>query len=257
MRNRSLVPRPWWEVGLTVLPGLILLLGSLLGRVSLSSPLNTGLRFLAWAVMLLLILSSVLWAAARKSLFQVPVWGLIPLGLLVGFLAAWGLISTTGTLDFYGVCFLLLFATGLVFARRNGLSAGLFVLAGGIVTTSWHVEPTMYLSEGPFREMLVGVGMIALFFILTPILVLRSRSLLGQAVGLLSPMAAYAAAFAFGLSGVSGLAHPWFQFTISKSVSVARPYIALFATAAIAAAVYAWISSRDYAAGEPQRHGAA
>jgi hypothetical protein len=50
MRNRSLVPRPWWQVGLTVLPGFIFLLGQVSSR---SKPLNTGLRFLAWAVMIL------------------------------------------------------------------------------------------------------------------------------------------------------------------------------------------------------------
>jgi hypothetical protein len=64
MRNRSLVPKPWWQVGLTALPGLIFLLGQVSSR---SKPLNTGLRFLAWAVMILLIISSVLLAATRLS----------------------------------------------------------------------------------------------------------------------------------------------------------------------------------------------
>jgi len=48
MRNYSLVPRPWWEVGLTVLPGLIVLLGS----VSSSWP---PFRFLMLAVLILLM----------------------------------------------------------------------------------------------------------------------------------------------------------------------------------------------------------
>ena len=247
MRNRSLVPRPWWEVGLTVLPGLIFLLGQV---SSPPPPLNVGWRFLALAVMILLIVSSVLVAVKRQSLFQVPVWGLIPLGLLFGLATCWGLISTTGTLDSYPAGFLLLVVTGLLFARHNGLSASLFVLIGGILTASYHIEPGMYLGDSPFRRILIGEGMIVWFMILTPVLVLRSRSILGQAVGLLFPVAAYSAAFVFALSRVSGFAHPWFQFSISQSVSIAGPFIALSAIIAVAAAVYAWVSWRDFPAGE-------
>src|SRR5512136_2932945 len=98
--------------------------------------------------------------------------------------------------------------------------------------------------------------MIVLFWILSPILVLCSRSILWQAVGVLFPIAAYSAAFVFALSSASGLAQPWFQFSFSRSVSIAGPFIALFATIAVAAPVYAWISSRDFTAGEAQQPGA-
>jgi hypothetical protein len=238
MRNRSLVPRPWWQVGLTVLPGLVFLLR----QVSSSSPpLDKGLRFLMLAVLILLIISSVLLAAKRRSLFQVPVWGFIPLGLLAGF----GLLRIMGSFGFYPTCVLLV-VTSLVFARHSGLSAGLFVLAGGIVTTSWAVEPVMYFWDSPFWRSFINVGMTALFTILTPVLVLRSRSIVGQAVGLLFPIAVYSAAFVFALSSVRGI-------PVSRSVSTAAPFIALFVTIAIAAAVYAWISSRDFTADEAQR----
>jgi hypothetical protein len=237
MRNYSLVPRPWWEVGLTVLPGVIVLLGP----VSSSWP---PFRFLMLAVLILLIISSVLVAAQRRSLFQAPVWGLIPLGGLAGFGSLW----TFSSLGFYPTCFLLV-AIGLLFARHNGLSASFFVLTGGVLTANYAVEPGMYLANSPFRRIFLDAGMFALLWILSPLWVLRSRSILGQAVGLLFPMAAYSAAFVFALSSVSGFAHPWFQPSFSQSVSIAEPFIALFAIIAIAAAVYTWISRLDFTGG--------
>jgi hypothetical protein len=235
MKNRSLVPKPWWQVGLTLLPGLVFLLRQV---SSPPTPLDEVLRFLLLAVMILLSISSVLLATMRKSLFKVPVWGLIPLGLWAGF----GLLWIMDSFGFYPTC-LLLVVTGLLFARHNGLSASLFVLAGGIVTTSWAVEPVMYFWDSPFWRIFINVGMTVLFTILTPILVLRSRSILGQAVGLLFPIAVYSAAFVCALSSVRGI-------PVSRSVSTADPFIALFTTIAIAAAVYAWISSRDFTVGE-------
>lgn len=233
MRNHSLVPRPWWQVGLTVLPGLIFLLGQV-------PPLSTygypGVVYLAWAVMGFLILSSTLVAARHRSLLQVPVWGLIPLGLLAGFGSLW----IMDCLGFYSTCFLLAII-GLLFARRNGLSAGLFVLAGGILTTSWAVEPVMYFWDSPFWRVFVNVGMTVLFTILAPVLVLRSRSILGQAVGLLSLIAAYSVAFVLALNNARGI-------PISRGISTAGPFIALCTTVAIAAAVYGWISCRDFTA---------
>ena len=135
-------------------------------------------------------------------------------------------------------------AGSLAFARHNGMSASLFVLTGGMLAASWAIEPGMYLRNSPFHEIVLGAGMIVLFWILSPILVLRSRSVLGQAVRLYFPMAAYAAAFVCALSSASGLAHPWFQFSFSQSVSVAGPFIALFATVAVVAPIYAWIAQR-------------
>lgn len=238
MRNRPLVPRPWWQVGLAVLPGLTFMLV----QVSPTSiPLDTGLRFLELAVAILLSISSLLLAARRRSLFKVPVWGLVQLGLLAGL----GLISTMNPLGHYSTYFLLV-AIGLLFARHSGLSASLFVLAGGIVAISHHVEPVMYFWDSPFWRTLINVGMTVLFTILTPILVLRSRSTLGQTAGLLLPIAAYYVAFVCALCSVRG-------FPVSKSVSIAGPVMVLFATIAVAVVLYAWISSRDFTAGEAQR----
>ncbi len=234
MKNRSLDPRPWWQVGLTILPGLTLLLGQVF---SPSGAVSAGFRYLMLAVMLLLIVSSVLRTVKRASLFEVPVWGFISLGVLAGV----GLMVLPYLLGFYASCFLLA-AMGLVFARHNGMSAGLFVLPGGMLAASWAIEPGMYLRNSPFQEIVLGAGMVVLFWVLSPILVLRSRSVLGQAVGLYFPMAAYAAAFVFALSSASGLAQPWFQLSLGQSVSIARPFLTLFATVAVAAPIYAWIA---------------
>ena len=209
-------------------------------------PVKTELRLVVLAVMLLLSLSSVLPVVLQRSLFKIQVWGLIPLGLLVGLLACWGLIAVKGTLDSFPACFLLLVVTGLVFARRNGLSASLFVLAGGIITAQTCIEPGMYLGQSPMARFLVGDGMIVLFWILTPIVVLRSRSVLGQAVGLLLPMVAYAAIFVFALSSASGLTQPFFQLSLSQSISVASPIIALFVTVVLAAPVYVATYAKDF-----------
>jgi hypothetical protein len=240
MRNRSLVPRPWWQVGLTALPGLIFLLRQVFSPLS---PWDARLHALLLATMILLSISSVLLSAMRRSL-KVPVWGLIPLGLFAGM----GLMSTIDPFRFYLTCFLLA-VTGLLFAWHNGLSAGLFVLAGGIMTTSWAVEPVMYFWDSPFWSTFINVGLTVLLTILTPILVLRSRSIIGRVVGLLSPMAAYSAAFVFALSSVRGI-------PVSQSAFTAGPFIALMTTTAIAAALYEWISSRDLGVGEGQEQGA-
>jgi hypothetical protein len=235
MRNRSFVPKPWWQVGLTILPGLIFL-----GRQvssSTSAPLDAGLRFLLWAVMVLLSASSVLLAAVRRSLFRVPSWGFVPLGLMAGL----GLIWTMDFLGFYPTVGLLV-VTGLVFARHNGPSAGLFVLAGGIVTTSWQIEPIMYFWDSPFWRIAINVGMTVLSTILAPTLALRSCSVVGQTKGLLLPIGFYCVAFVFALCTVRG-------FPIGKSVSIAGPFIALFATIAVAVVPYAWISTRSLTTG--------
>jgi hypothetical protein len=240
MRNRYLVPRPWWQVGLTVLPGLIFLLRQIF---SPPSPWDAGLHALFLGTMILLSLSSVLLSAMRRSL-KVPVWGLIPLGLFAGM----GLMATIDPFRFYPTCFLLA-VIGLLFARHNGLSASLFVLAGGIITASWAVEPAMYFWDSPLWSAFINVGLTVLLTILTPILLLRSGSILGRVVGLLSPMAAYCAAFVCALSRVRGV-------PVSQSAFRAGPFIALMTTVAIAAAAYEWISSRDFTVGEAQKQGA-
>ncbi len=240
MAHSSLVPKPWYQVGLAILPGCVVLLA-----VTFSAWFSSAVpRFLALAVILLPVVSSHVLVARRQSLFQMPVWSLIPWGFLVGFFGTWGLFMIAGTLDFYWICFLLLVVTGLLFARQGGLSAGLYVLSGGIIVASWYMEPGLYLGSSAFVRVLTGEGMVVLFMILAPILVLRSRSIVGQAVGLLFPILAYSAAYVYALSSASGLTHPYFQFSISQSMSVARPFIILIPTIILASATYIWVSSQ-------------
>jgi hypothetical protein len=245
MGNRSLVPRPWWQVGLAVLPGLLVLLGPLLPS---PSPLSTTFRLLVLAVMILLMASSLYWAIRGKSLFRIPVWGLIPFGFLVGiglfFLAAplsSGPFLPIGSLWFLLACLLLL-VIGLVFARANGLGAGLFVLAGGMMIASFEIEASAFLGDGPLGRLLLGPGGIALLLLISPLLVLCTRSLLIQAVGLLLPLAAYAAAFIYALYHES-------RVPLAQPAAVGIPYVVLFATMVIAVAVYGWVSSRATARG--------
>ncbi|MCL5995982.1 MAG: hypothetical protein M1546_07995 [Chloroflexi bacterium] len=70
MRNYSVVPSPWWQVGLTTLPGLTLLLGPVFAALEL---LNTELRLVLLAVLLLLSLSSVLPVVMQRSLFKIQI----------------------------------------------------------------------------------------------------------------------------------------------------------------------------------------
>jgi hypothetical protein len=232
MRNHSVVPSPWWQVGL---PGLMLWS---LGRASLPDPLGNGLRLLVLAVAIALGALSIVPAVMQRSLLNVQAWGMLSLGTLAGIAAMLGLFATTGTLDLYLVCFLLLVVAGLVYARRYRGGAGLFVLEGGFLIASIYIEPGMYLVNSPVASTLVSEAALGLFWVLTPIVVLRSRSVLGQALGLLLPMAAYAVAFVFTLSSISGLTQPMFQFSISQAISIASPYIALFATVALAVLIY-------------------
>jgi len=245
MTRSSVVPTPWWQVGLAVLPGSVVLL-----RVLIPTPtpvsLQSAWQVLLLAIMILLIVSSVVMAALRRSPFQVPVWGFIPLGLLVGVLAT--VIAMYGGFGFCLTCFLL-FAAGLLFARHNGLNACLFILPAGVLMAIFIIEPGMFLTDSSIKPLLAGDGMIVLFTVVTPILVLRARSILWQAVGLLLPLGAYAAAFVFALNDASGLVRPWFQFSFSQTMSVASPVLQLFVTVAAAAVVYGWISTTTAAPG--------
>lgn len=101
----------------------------------------------------------------------------------------------------------------------------------------------MYFLDSPFWKTFINVGMTVLFTILTPTLVLRSRFILMQAVGVLLPIATYYVAFVFALYSLRG-------FHVRKSISIASPVITLFDTIAVAIVLYAWISSQDFTAGE-------
>ncbi len=235
MKSRPIVPTPWRHVGLTLLPALVFLLTYILPGQLIPEML---LRLLAPACLVFLIVST-LWLLVRnRRPIPAPVWALIPLG----FFGALGAMMAVSPFDFYLACLVLAVAS-LGCARVNGPSAGLVLLSGGTLLASAAIEPGMYLAPGPYSRVLLADGIIVLFMILTPILVLRARSIPGQAAGLVVPLAAYSAVFVFALTRDSGMTLPMFQFSIDQALSVAAPYIVLIGIMALAVPVYTWVWS--------------
>jgi hypothetical protein len=66
MSVQASFPRPWWQAGLTALPGLVGLLGSMLPR---GAGENSVPRAVMLAPLALLILSGILRAVVRRSAF--------------------------------------------------------------------------------------------------------------------------------------------------------------------------------------------
>ena len=238
MRNRLVIPKPWWQVGLAVLPGLMALAECSASVVGL----DTGLNSLVLPTMVLLSVSSVLWAAVRRRSFGVAAWGLVPLGLL----AAVGLFDLDAIILSWRTPLapLLLFALGLLLVKHSGLCAGLFVLSGAVLFVDWHIEATMYFWDSPLLGTVVKFAEPAYFFVLSPIWVLRTRSLYGQAAGLLVPIAAYFVTLVFAISVARG-------FRVAQSASIANPVLIMVAAIAVAVILYTSISS-VFAAGEPR-----
>lgn len=224
MPDQTQLPRPWWQVGLTVLPGLFYLL---------SAPQ------LLFGTLIGLSLASLWLAFKRRDLFDIPVWGLIPLGWVAFLIVAY----LPFKLGYYGI-YLVLILISLPFSRKSGLSAGLFLLLGGNFGANFDVEPFIYFWDIPFWRVVIAEGGVVLSMIVTPIWVLRSRTLFEQASGMLFPLAAYVAVSVYALSRIS-FTHPErFNFSISNAISKSEPYIAQFVMLTLALVTYAWIASR-------------
>jgi len=230
--TQTQLPIPWWQVGLTVLPGLSFLL-----------PFP---QFLGLGILIGLSLASLWLALKRKNLFDLPVWGLIPLGWFA-FLA---IASVPYKLDFCVMYFLLILIS-LPLSSKNGLSAGLFLLIGGTFAANFEVEPSIYFWDSPFWQLAISEGGLVLFMIVTPIWVLRSRTLLGQASGQLIPLAFHTAAFIYALDRENRFIHPdRFNFSFRQVIDISGPYIAQFEMLALALVTYAWIASRTFTEAE-------
>ena len=223
--DQSQLPRPWWQVGLTVLPGLFFLL-----------PLP---QFLTLGTLIGLSLTSFWLAFKRRNPFDLPVWGLIPLGWLA-FLAV---ASIPYNLGFFGM-YLLLILISLPFSGKRGLSAGLFLLIGGTFAANFEVEPSIYFWDSPFWQIVISEGGMVLFMIVTPIWVLRSRTLLGQASGMLIPLALHTVTFVYAFRRVVYTHPEQFNFSLNNILSISGPYFAQLVMLALALAAYAWIASR-------------
>jgi hypothetical protein len=78
MKSRTAVePQPWWQVGLAVLPGVMIFVDTSLGNLGLPVRLP---RSVALSLLVLLAVSSIVWAVVRRHSFGVAAWGLIPFG---------------------------------------------------------------------------------------------------------------------------------------------------------------------------------
>ncbi len=224
MSEQTQLPKPWWQIGLTVLPGLFFLLSA---------------SRLLFGTLIVLSLASLWLAFKRRNLFDIPVWGLIPLGW-VAFLAV---AYIPYNLGFYGI-YLLVILISLPFSRKSGLSTGLFLLLGGSFAANFEVEPSIYFWDIPFWRIVISEGGLVLSLIVTPIWVLRSRNIFEQALGLLLPLAAYVATFVYALSRISYIHPERFNFSLSNAISKSGPYIAQFVMLALALVAYGWIASR-------------
>ena len=233
MPVRTQLPMPWGQVGLTILPGLFILLSA---------------SQLLFGTLIVLSLASFWQAYKRRNLFDIPVWGLIPLGW-VAFLAT---AYIPYNLGFYGIYFLLIL-TSLPFSRKSGLCASLFLLLGGSFAANFEVEPSIYFWDIPFWQVFINEGGLVLSMIVTPIWVLRSRNVFEQVLGLLLPLAAYVAAFIYGLSKISSIHPERFNFSFRNAFSISEPYIAQFGMLALALGAYAWIASQSIAVNETKK----
>lgn len=217
----------WGKVGLAVLPGLLAIgtvwiagengglaavgwgMCVLLGIVGLLLEHRfavwsfTALGVLFGLFSILGLLVGPLWLLAaivvlvvyRRRGIHIPnlVWVLLGLMIAVGAVEIVALTANHGFFWSYLLSalvpsggILLPVAVGLLLAKRNGVLAGLFVLAAGFVLVDWWLEPTYGLWNTHWAIVLPAIQSI-LLLIVSPLWVLRSRSMRGRIWGLLLP----------------------------------------------------------------------
>jgi hypothetical protein len=147
MINRRVIPKPWWQVGLVLVPGSLFFLVSIL-----NSPV-LGLFSLLVNVLLLL---GVFWIVIRgSSLANFPIWGIVPfgflaflvLGPLVSFIVSWrtSLAHVLGL----GLSFGLLCVSVLIIVKHQRFACmpaiiwGIIVLGSGITLFQLAVSGTL------------------------------------------------------------------------------------------------------------------
>lgn len=296
MIAQRIIPKPWWLVGLTILPGLLSLAALTLnsaeaGQFSLF--VSTTLLFIA------------IWRMIRwHSLSEFPIWGIIPLGMLtfwvfdlmgsfiyslpntfVTFLGVifslgililsvliilkrqrisrvpaitWGVIVLVGGVvmfqwfvanelggfrslpDWMMIAFLLI--AGLLLAKKHGLYAILLIIPGSVFKTNFDVEPGIYFWDlNRFWSIVFNLAVPLLFYVITPLWILRARSIIGQAMGLLTPIIIYYVALVSSLTLVSTVSLSN-GYEVINTLSIAEPVILLFVVFAFAGGIYGWVS---------------
>jgi hypothetical protein len=162
-------------------------LGMLLGLTSVLGLLVSPLWLLAAIVALVVY---------RRRGIHIPdlVWVLLGLMIAVGAVETAVLTATDGVFFWSYLLvslapvggILLPVAVGLLLARRSGVLAGLFVVAAGFALVDWMLEPTYGLWNTHWSIILPAIQSI-LLLIISPLWVLRSRSMRGRIWGLLLP----------------------------------------------------------------------
>ncbi|MFB0535894.1 MAG: hypothetical protein ACETWR_13045 [Anaerolineae bacterium] len=163
---------------LNTLPGVVI--GLLLKPSSgPPSPAHTLVVNWVWPCVIWGAIIAVLVCQRHSLHMPKPGWGL--LGLLV---------LTQPFLFWSGAILLLSIAVGLLLTRRNGLLAGLVVVAGEFWLVDEIFDPSYAMliwSANYTAEMIVSVLPTVFFLVVAPIWVLRARSTWGRIWGLLLP----------------------------------------------------------------------
>jgi hypothetical protein len=131
---------------------------------------------------------------------------------------------------------LLPVAIGLLLARRNGMLAGLFVLAAGFVLAEWTLEPTYGLWNTHWAIFLPAIQSILLLLV-SPLWVLRSRSMRGRIWGLLLP--AFVALISIVIIVCTVRQYPIETWCVNGGAAAQ-----LFLGVALAVALYHWTESQ-------------
>jgi len=194
MKSIALTPRPWWQIGLAVLPGVVYLALVFAGD-------SLAVLFLVTVVGLVV---AALWAMLRWHLPGLPIWSYLPLGLVafiviepvamkgMALWSGWAPGSVISS-SLVGLLAALALASTAAFflSKDSDLCAGLFVLTVGVLIMSMLIEQTIYFHDNPTWNAVTRLSEAGLFFIASPLWVMRSRTLGGQAAGLVLPVGAY------------------------------------------------------------------
>ena len=302
MLNNRIVPKPWWQVSLTILPGLLLIVASIFQNAQIVHYFST-----ITVVSMLLV---AFWVAIQqRALSKLPVWAIIPLGYLLflfsGFFVDFifsghsvaffmlGLIFFLGVLlasllfifkphgvarlpaptwglFLLGIGLILLqsflfdgfrinppflvymslpIAAGLFLTREHGLVAGLIVIPTGVTLMTFDIEHVIYFWDAESWSMAISLSVPLLFYVLTPLWMLRSRSILVQAAGLLVPIVIYYVVLVFALVQASVIS-PATGHDLGQTFSIAQPAVLYFITMAFVTGLYGWVSQQDRPSGD-------
>ena len=136
----------------------------------------------------------------------------------------------------------VLVLTGLLLAKEHGLGAVMLILPGGVFMMTFDVEPGIYFWDvNRFWNTVFSLATPLLFYVITPCWILRARSLLGQAAGLLIPIIIYYVTLVSTLS-LASVVNVSNGYTVMKATSIAEPVILLFLVVTFTGSLYGWIS---------------